>query len=189
MYIGLLLSTLSGMSTTTNTFEENAAWIARLHAGEKTVFEELHQRYARELLAFLASRCPASLTPEDLGQSVWMKLWNKRLDFTEGDFRPWMYRIAKNHLIDQYRRKVPERLAEDVDLASPELDEEDDRLDALRECLEQVEGTFIEMVRGKTQGISTEQLATMYQVNSKTVATRIHRGKQLLRECVERKIT
>jgi len=177
------------MSTTTNTFEENAAWIARLHAGEKTVFEELHQRYARELLAFLASRCPASLTPEDLGQSVWMKLWNKRLDFTEGDFRPWMYRIAKNHLIDQYRRKVPERLAEDVDLASPELDEEDDRLDALRECLEQVEGTFIEMVRGKTQGISTEQLATMYQVNSKTVATRIHRGKQLLRECVERKIT
>ena len=162
--------------------------MARLHAGDPTIFEELHQRYARELMAFLASRCPSSLSPEDLGQNVWLKLWSKRLDFTEGDFRPWMYRIAKNHLIDQYRKKMPERLAEDIDLASPELDEEDDRLDALRDCLEQVEGTFVEVVRGKTQGLSTDQLATMYQVNSKTVATRIHRGKQLLRECVERKM-
>jgi len=176
------------MSTTTNTLEGNAAWMARLHAGDPKIFEELHKRFARELMAFLASRCPASLSPEDLGQSVWLKLWSKRLDFIDGDFRPWMYRIAKNHLIDQYRKKMPERLAEDIDLASPELDEEDDRLDALRDCLEQVEGTFVEVVRGKTQGLSTDQLATMYQVNSKTVATRIHRGKQLLRECVERKM-
>lgn len=89
-----------------------------------------------------------------------------------------MYRIASNELISQWRRKYPELLGDDFDPAEPAFDQEDERLGALRECLEAVEGKFVEVVRGRIQGISTEELAQRHQISSKAVATRIHRGKQ-----------
>jgi RNA polymerase sigma-70 factor (ECF subfamily) len=168
--------------------EPNAARIVRLHAGDPDTFGELHARYAGELMAFLSARCPIRISAEDLGQSVWVKLWEKRGDFKQGDFRAWMYRIARNMLIDQCRKKYPERIAEEFDLTAPEWDQPDEWLDALRDCLQLVEGSFVEVVRDKTGGLSTEQLAKKYKISPKTVATRIHRGKQLLRECVERKV-
>ena len=167
--------------------EKNTDWIALLHAGDRDVFGQLYARFAIELLAFFASRTSTHNSAEDMSQSVWLKLWENRLNFRHGDFRAWMYRIAHNLLIDLWRKKYPTLLEEYFDPAQPIFDQENDQLEALRECLESIEGSFVEVVRGKTQGLTTLELAAKYNIDSKTVATRIHRGKQLLRECVERK--
>lgn len=167
--------------------EINADWIARFHAGNETVFEQLYSRYSTDLAAYFAARRVNRTSVDDLLQTVWLKVWKYRSSFQHGNFRAWMYRIAANELISQWRRKYTDLLGEDFDPAEPAYDQDDERLSSLRECLESVEGKFAEVVRGRIQGLSTEELAQRHQISSKAVATRIHRGKQLLRECVEGK--
>ena len=167
--------------------EINADWIARFHAGDETVFEQLYSRYTTDLSAYFAARRVNRTSVDDLLQMVWLKVWKYRSSFQHGNFRAWMYRIAANELISQWRRKYPELLSENFDPAEPAFDQEDERLSALRECLEAVEGIFVEVVRGRIRGLSTEELAQHHKISSKAVATRIYRGKQLLRECVEGK--
>ncbi len=164
-----------------------ADWIARFHMGDQVVFERLYRIYSHDLAAYFAARANSRSLVDDLLQTLWMKVWNHRTSFRHGNFRSWLFRIARNELIDHWRRKYPELMGENFDPASPVCDQEDDLLDALRDCLDTVQGTFVEVVRGRTLGMSTAELATRFQIDASTVATRIHRGKQLLRECVEGK--
>ena len=168
--------------------ENQAEWIMRFQAGDPVVFADIYAKYANDLLAYFAARKPTRTPVEDLTQATWTKIWKYRTNFTYGSFRPWMYKVASSILTDHWRLKLPDLLAENFDPSEPTFDHDDSRLAALRECLKNVEGTFVEVVRGRVQGLSTERLCEQYQVNAKTIATRIHRGKQLLRECVERKL-
>ncbi len=167
--------------------EKSKEWIALFHAGDREVIEELHARYADVLVAFFAARTFNHDSANDLSQTVWVKILEKRQSFLHGNFHSWMYRIARNLLIDHWRKKYPSLLDEDFDPAEPTYDQEDDRLESLRECLESVEGSFVEIIRSKTQGLSTTLLAKQYGISPMTVGSRFHRGKQLLKDCVERK--
>lgn len=167
--------------------ESDETRIARFQAGDKGAFDEFYSLYALELRAFFAARCQNRDAMADLCQSIWLKLWENRHSFEHGSFRAWMYRIANNHLIDYWRKKKPSLTDESFDFVSPEFDEEDPRLDALRECLESLAGSFMEVVRGRTQGLSTEELSVKHNIPTATVNTRYFKGKQLLRDCVERK--
>jgi len=166
------------MIVATEESENQAEWIARFQAGDSVVFADLYAKYANDLFAYFAARKPTRFSIEDLSQATWTKIWRYRTNFTYGAFRPWMYKIANSVLTDHWRRKLPNLLAENFDPSEPTYDQDDSRLDALRECLENVEGTFVEVVRGRVNGLSTESLCEQYQVNAKTIATRIHRGKQ-----------
>jgi len=44
---------------------------------------------------------------EDLTQEVFLRVWEKRNDFNskKGNIRTWVYRIARNLVIDEYRKK------------------------------------------------------------------------------------
>lgn len=44
---------------------------------------------------------------EDLTQEVFLRVWEKRRDFNskKGNIRTWVYRIARNLVIDEYRKK------------------------------------------------------------------------------------
>ena len=161
--------------------------VACFHVGDGSLFGDLFERYAGELLAFLSSRVPNRLSADVLAQNVWLKVWSKRTDYHGGNFRAWLYQIARNELIDACRKKYPERLADGFDPMTLEFDSNHDWLAALRTCLDQVEGTFVEMIRCKSRGHTTDQLVAQFGISPVTVATRIHRGKQLLKDCVRRK--
>ena len=165
-----------------------ATLIARFCAGDGHALEQLIDHYGGELLAFAGSKVARHESADDLAQEVWMKIWANRAKFDGNNFRAWMYKIANNHLLDQMRRKRLNNIPEGYDLAMPEWDPEDSRIDALRECLQQLDGAFVEVIRGKVSGQSTKQISLEHQISEATVATRIHRGRQLLRECVERKL-
>src|SRR5262249_49468955 len=105
---------------------------------------QLYQRHARKLLAFLAARGNRD-DVEDIHQRVWEGVWQHLPEgFRGGNFRAWLYQIARNGLIDHGRKHRPEALA---DGDSPEAREEDrpdiwlleqERMVILSRCLERL---------------------------------------------------
>ena len=83
--------------------EESLVDAAR--AGDDRAFEQLYARYRERIHAFILSRVRDHGRAEDLGQEVFMSaLHQLRATDRPIVFKPWLYAIAKNACIDEFRR-------------------------------------------------------------------------------------
>lgn len=79
-------------------------------AGDVNRFAELYERIAPALFTWASLRIrPAmrtALDPEDVVQEVWCRAWKgfERFDPEETPFRLWVFRIAKNVLLEGFRK-------------------------------------------------------------------------------------
>ncbi|HET9104645.1 MAG TPA: sigma-70 family RNA polymerase sigma factor [Solirubrobacteraceae bacterium] len=73
--------------------------------GDHRAFEELYARYRERITAFIRSRVRDQGRAEDIAQEVFISALRRlRASSQEIAFRPWIYEIAKNACIDEYRR-------------------------------------------------------------------------------------
>jgi RNA polymerase sigma factor (sigma-70 family) len=73
--------------------------------GDDLAFEELYARYRDRILAFIRSRVRDHGRAEDVAQEVFLSaLQRLRATSDPVAFRPWIYEIAKNGCIDEFRR-------------------------------------------------------------------------------------
>src|SRR5688500_11017623 len=86
--------------------------VARLRAGDDRAFECLYRRYHRRIAAYIQGMVHDHARAEDITQDVFMSAL-RRMRETDRPiaFKPWIYEIAKNACIDQFRRS---RRAEEV---------------------------------------------------------------------------
>ena len=86
--------------------------------GDDRAFEELYSRYRERIAAFILSKVHDHGRAEDIAQEVFMSAL-RRLRATEQEiaFKPWLYEIAKNACIDEFRRS---RRAREVSLDADE---------------------------------------------------------------------
>ena len=73
--------------------------------GDDRAFEALYARYGGRVSAFVGSRVRDHARAEDITQEVFFSAL-KRMRQTDGaiTFKPWIYEIARNACIDQFRR-------------------------------------------------------------------------------------
>lgn len=71
--------------------------------------EAMYQEYRDFLYHFFLKHVKNPAVAEDLAQDVFIKFWEKR-DQTDDirNMNAWLYRIARNHLIDHYRKLATE---------------------------------------------------------------------------------
>jgi RNA polymerase sigma-70 factor (ECF subfamily) len=96
-----------------------------LHAfaeGCESALERLLERYRRPLFSWLMGMTTNRADAEDLFQEVWFRVIRHAGRFNDVSFRAWLWKIARNLLIDFRRKRRP-----DVSLDAVE-DEEDDPL-------------------------------------------------------------
>ncbi len=86
--------------------------IARVRAGDDAAFATLYERYHRRIAAYIYGMVKDYGRAEDIAQDVFMSAL-RRMRETDRPiaFKPWIYEIAKNACIDQFRRS---RRAEEV---------------------------------------------------------------------------
>jgi RNA polymerase sigma-70 factor, ECF subfamily len=83
----------------------------RVQSGDSAAFEEIVCRYQRPLTGFFYRNTRDWGLAEDLTQETLLKLYDRAWDYLPlGRFRGWMYRIARNLLIDNVRRQASDAL-------------------------------------------------------------------------------
>src|SRR5215212_259064 len=88
--------------------------VAKLRRGDDRAFETLYQRYHRRIHAYVMGMVKDHQRAEDVTQEVFVAAL-RRMRATERPiaFKPWLYEIAKNACIDQFRRS---KRAEEISL-------------------------------------------------------------------------
>jgi RNA polymerase sigma-70 factor, ECF subfamily len=84
---------------------DDQALIAEYQSGNREAGGELYDRYARKIYDFVFFRVSGKETAEDLTSEIFLKACKKIKDFVPagGGFGAWIYRIARNQVIDYYR--------------------------------------------------------------------------------------
>lgn len=158
-------------------------------------FVMLYEFHNPALLRFLGARVHGRLSCEDIGADVWVKILSRAHQFDGGNFRAWMFTIARTTLIDAVRTHQRERASssvDDADVAATDPSAEalirEEELAALQDCIQNVGGPFIEaIVRTKLGETSPEQLSEELGISRATVDSRVSRGRKLLSDCIEGK--
>ena len=149
--------------------------------------EQLWQEHSSKLHGFIQSRVGDRHTAEDILQNVFIRV-NNRLDTVKepDKVQGWIYRIARNAIIDHYRsRKITTELP--GTLSAPQTD----RVDQVRQEIQQWIAPMIHALPGPYR--DTLLLADIRRVPQKKVAAmqglslpgakpRIKRGRRILKE-------
>lgn len=164
------------------------AIVKRFLESDPAAIGDLMAVYGTQLTAFFINNRPTAVQADDIAQEVWLRVWKARRQYIDGNFRGWLFRIARNVLAEVHRKRRTELLPETYDPAAAENDLEDPRLSALKECLEQLAGDFLVTIRGQIDGLTTRELSEQLGVPEGTISSRSNRGKKLLKQCVEQKM-
>lgn len=95
--------------------EENRL-IAGCKQGDAQSFGQLYDAYLEKLYRFVYYRTHHKQTAEDITSQAFLQAWHKIASFNgqKARFSTWLFQIARNLLIDHYRRSVS---TEDIESA------------------------------------------------------------------------
>ncbi|MFC1622580.1 RNA polymerase sigma factor [Patescibacteria group bacterium] len=105
--------------------------IQECQKGNLDRFAEIYDVYIKKIYSFIYYRIGHKQTAEDIVSTVFMKSMEKinSFDSNQGKFSSWLYRIARNSVIDHYRTKKDAINIDDIwDLG--ESDNFNDKFDA-----------------------------------------------------------
>ena len=177
------------------------ALLARYRAGDPAAFEVLYQRHRQGLYRFLLGLCNKSELAEEVYQDTWLSLIRSTSQPQgRATFRTWLYQIARNRLIDHWRKhgqrnplhdSYDEQMHGEVDDApGPEqqlsLSRDQQRIDAALEDLpaEQRE-VFLLRAHGD---LDLPEIASLTQTPLETVKSRFRYALKKLRRLLAEEV-
>lgn len=177
--------------------DDDAELIAGARAGDTAAFEQLVLRHQREVLVFLAARCRDPLQIEENLQGAFVQAWEHPEDYSgRGNFVGWVKVIARNLLMDDYRRRrrdstVPvDALAGLIDaeferrLGDPAAEEQVD-LHRLQRCLAGLGDRARTLLhRHHVEGLSLNTLAQQFRKKRGAIAKTLYTLRARLRNCM-----
>lgn len=177
---------------------EDTKLVQACRSGDVRAFEVIVSRYQALVCAITYSAVGQRDISEELAQETFIQAWRKLDQLKEpGKFRSWLCSIARsivcNHIRAQKRSPVVYGEIEDLPADKREHPEEQfvrqEEEEMIRTALMQLPEEYREpLVLFYRQEQSTRQVAEMMGLEETTVRTRLHRGRQMLREQVEAKI-
>jgi len=182
--------------------ELDAELVKRCLAADAAAWEALLQSHTRKIynLCYRFTGRPAE--SEDLTQEVFIKVFQtlRTFDAAQGTFGTWLSRVARNHLVDHYRRTKKDRITSSLDdeLAtfeekpSPEVEpvaqlETRERRELLQRGLEKLSPDLREaVVLRDLHDLDYDEIAQVLGVPVGTVKSRINRGRLELARVLKR---
>jgi len=163
----------------------------RVRDGELDRLGELFERYQSPLMSFFYRFNWDRQLSEDLVQEVFFRILRFRATFRDGTpFATWMYQIARNVRVDNFRRRRPESAFDEsfqgpADAApTPAERVESNQEEALlRQALDRLNDDQRELlVLTRFQELKYEQVGQLLDCPAATVKTRVFRAMQELKQ-------
>lgn len=174
--------------------EPDERLMCRYRDGDAGAFESLYERHRGGLFRFVLRQIGDRAQSEELFQDIWMKVIDARGNYTpDARFTTWLYRLARNHLIDNFRRRAVRPVTEastvepaDREALQPERQAETDgrlsRLVAAVEALPDEQRTVFLM--RQEGGLSVPEIAAATGVSLETTKSRLRYALRRLRDAV-----
>ena len=176
--------------------------VSRCLAGEDSAWEALLRVHTRKIynLCYRFTGRPAEA--EDLTQEVFIKIFQtlRSFDAGQGSFPTWLNRVARNHLVDHYRRTKRDRATSSLDdeiggieeVPSPTVEpvaqvEAREQRELLQQGLDKLSPDLREaVVLRDLQDLDYQEIAQVLGVPEGTVKSRINRGRLELARVLKR---
>ena len=164
-------------------------------------FEVLVRENGGMLSAYLLANVPASAV-DDLWQETMLTAWRRWEDYDRTrPFGSWIRGIASKNVLAWYRKqsRAPAVLdPADLEFADREFerlqkltgDTFDEKLSALRECIDRLPDSYRHAVLLRYEkGLQPTELADAISRNTETVKKRLQRAKAMLLICIRGKLS
>ena len=91
--------------------------VARCLSGDEAAWEELVRQHTRQVYGLCYRFTGSGAEAQDLTQEVFLRVFRTLKTFrsAEGSFGTWLARVARNLLIDHYRRTRQERVTDSIE--------------------------------------------------------------------------
>ena len=163
--------------------------ILRCQLRDRQAFAELIDRYQRPLRYFIARLVRTPDLADELSQETWLTVLSKIHTLRNtATFNVWLYRIARNKVYQELRRKrVTVELDESLEAADDTVDEIDfEDAAQLHRCLERLQPVHKEVLLLRfLEGMSYEQIADVLDCKLGTVRSRLFHAKCALKRELE----
>lgn len=181
--------------------EEIALQVEKARHGDPEAFGALVNRFAGAVRSLCLLRSADPIRADDIAQQVFLTAWEKMPELRAGaPFWPWLERITRNHLLNEWRRVQRERglkqrytvawLAkhECNDDQAEESEELLAQVNTLRQCLEQIPPNMRMMVKMRYEEDHTsDEIAAAMGRSADSVRQTLLRLREKLRECMQRR--
>lgn len=148
--------------------------------------EELYPRLHRSMTAYLAG---SEIEAEDILQETFLKAY-QNLDQFEGksNMYTWLYSIARNKCIDEFRKRKYESNRSSIPVEEYELESDDfktndkqEEMKVLKEAIAQLPEILRSIVIMKSiDGLSYPEISEVTGVNEQTLKNRMFRARKEL---------
>jgi RNA polymerase sigma-70 factor (ECF subfamily) len=164
-----------------------------MHTKPDINIDQLWQAYKDQLRQFLHARINNSADVDDVLQEILIKSYQK-LDTVQqpSKVQSWLFQIARNTLIDYYRKSRADLTDIDIDrlsVGSEDTEEYEQTRQELSRCLRPFLSQLPDKYREAItlvdfQGISQKALAHEQGLSHSAVKSRVQRGRKMLGELV-----
>lgn len=182
--------------------DQDLELLERCLSGENSAWEGLLRIYTRRIYNLCYRFTGRAEEAEDLTQEVFIKVFQtlRSYDAAQGSFSTWLHRVARNHLVDHYRRTKKDRVTasieDDLDTiqekpspgAGPvgQLEAREQR-EQLQRGLDQLSPDLREaVVLRDLHDMDYLEIAQVLAVPQGTVKSRINRGRLELARVLKR---
>jgi RNA polymerase sigma-70 factor (ECF subfamily) len=164
-----------------------------LKSGSYEDFDKLYAIYSNLLYGFVLKLTKSPSEAKDILQETFLRVWQTREQLSDGmSFKSYLYTIARNLIIDAFRRQMrnvafEEYISSDVYLNYAENSvEEEVNFDEFREKLNQVKEKLTGRQRqifelSREEGRSIPDIAERLQLSEKTVKNQLSLALKTLR--------
>jgi RNA polymerase sigma-70 factor (ECF subfamily) len=168
----------------------------RARDGDQSAFGELIDRHKNSLVSYLTYLCGDFDRAEDLAQEAFIRLYERGAGYRDqGKLQAYLFRIATNLFRSEIRTERRRSQLRQIFLPAEQQHSEagQDRRLLATELGDQLAAALLQLplhfrtplILAHVEGWSHREIARVIGCREGTIKTRIHRGRQLLRQQLE----
>lgn len=170
--------------------------IKKAKSGDEIAFEHLVNTYKNYVFAIILNFIKDKEEAENIAQEVFLQVYLSLPKFEDNNLKSWIGKIASNKSIDYLRKKkskfkeellsedenIEEKIINDMETPETLLIKKESKQELDRLCEMIPESYKDAIIKFYIEDKSYEDIAKLGDVSVKTIASRIYRGKLLLKE-------